>query len=79
MAGVFKLPTWEFIMAVAVGRTIRYSMWGVLAVLYGQAVKEYMQQNLPRVGLVLFGILLLTLVAIAGIYIQRLRARRRTL
>ena len=79
MAGVFKLPTWEFIMAVAVGRTIRYSMWGVLAVLYGQAVKEYMQQNLPLVGLVLFGILLLTLVAIAGIYIRRLRARRRTL
>lgn len=77
IAGVFELPTWEFIGAVAIGRTIRYSMWGVLAVLYGQAAKEYMQQNLPRVGLVLFGILLITLLVIAGIYVRRVRARRR--
>ena len=77
IAGVFELPTWEFIGAVAVGRTIRYSMWGVLAVLYGQAAKDYMQQNLYRVGIVLFGILLIILLAIACIYIRRVRARRR--
>jgi membrane protein YqaA with SNARE-associated domain len=77
IAGVFELPTWEFIGAVAIGRTIRYSMWGVLAVLYGQAAKEYMQQNLPRVGMILFGILLVMLLVIVGIYIRRVRARRR--
>jgi membrane protein YqaA with SNARE-associated domain len=77
IAGVFELPTWEFIGAVAIGRTVRYSMWGVLAVLYGQAAKEYMQQNLPRVGMVLFGILLVMLLVIVGIYIRRVRARRR--
>lgn len=77
IAGVFELPTWEFIGAVAVGRTIRYSMWGVLAVLYGQAAKDYMQQNLYRVGIVLFGILLIILLTIACIYIRRVRARRR--
>ena len=79
IAGVFELPTWEFIIAVAVGRIFRYSMWGVLAVVYGQAVKEYMQHNLPRVGMVLFGVLLLTLVIVTGIYLRRLRARRRAL
>jgi membrane protein YqaA with SNARE-associated domain len=77
IAGVFELPTWEFIGAVAVGRTIRYAMWGVLAVLYGQAVKEYMQQNLTRVGIVLFALLLVTLLVIGGFYIRKLRARRR--
>ena len=34
-AGVFRLKVLEFLMAVAIGRTIRYSMWGILAVLYG--------------------------------------------
>lgn len=77
IAGIFELPTWEFIMAVAVGRTIRYSIWGVLAVLYGNAVKEYMQQNLTRVGLVLFCLLLVTLLIIAGVYLRKLRSGRR--
>ncbi len=76
-AGVFELPTWEFVGAVAIGRTVRYAMWGVLAVLYGQAVKDYMQQNLTRVGIVLFVLLLITLVGIGGFYIRRVRARRR--
>lgn len=77
IAGIFELPTWEFIIAVAVGRTIRYSIWGVLAVLYGNAVKEYMQQNLTRVGLVLFCLLLVTLLIIAGVYLRKLRSGRR--
>jgi len=76
-AGVFELPIWEFICAVAIGRTIRYAMWGILAVLYGQAVKEYMQQNLTRVGIVLFVLLLVTLLVIGGFYVRKLRARRR--
>ncbi len=76
-AGVFELPLWEFIGAVAIGRTIRYAMWGVLAVLYGPAVKDYMQQNLTRVGIVLFAVLLVTLLIIGGFYIRKVRARRR--
>lgn len=76
-AGVFELPLWEFIGAVAIGRTIRYAMWGVLAVLYGPAVKDYMQQNLTRVGIVLFAVLLITLLIIGGFYIRKVRARRR--
>jgi hypothetical protein len=45
----------EFLTAVVIGRTPRYSMWGILAVLYGNSVKLYMQQNLNFIGMVLFG------------------------
>ena len=75
IAGVFGLPTWEFILAVALGRTIRYSMWGVLAVIYGQSVKDYMEQNLARVGLALFAVLIIALATVAVLYIRRLRTR----
>jgi membrane protein DedA with SNARE-associated domain len=50
-AGVFRVGLPGFLLAVGVGRTLRYSMWGILAVLYGNSVKLYMQQNLPRIGL----------------------------
>ncbi len=49
-AGVFRLKVWEFLIAVIIGRTIRYSMWGILAVLYGNHVKSYMQRNLDLMG-----------------------------
>jgi membrane protein DedA with SNARE-associated domain len=53
-AGVFRLRTMEFLIAVLIGRTIRYSMWGILAVVYGNSVKIFMKQNLQLVGMVLF-------------------------
>ncbi len=77
VAGVFRLPVWTFVTAVAVGRSVRYSMWGVLAVLYGARVKTYMQQNLPLVGIFLFAAFLLILAAIVGVYWHRKRAARR--
>jgi membrane protein DedA with SNARE-associated domain len=54
-AGVFRLNTLEFLVAVTIGRTIRYSMWGILAMFYGNSVKLYMQQNLGVIGMILFG------------------------
>jgi membrane protein YqaA with SNARE-associated domain len=65
-AGVFRLPIAEFLMAVMIGRTIRYSLWGILAVLYGNAVKIYIQQNLESTGMVLF---VLFMFALAGMII----------
>jgi membrane protein DedA with SNARE-associated domain len=55
-AGVFRLNTAKFLTAVVIGRTLRYSMWGILAVLYGNSVKRFMEQNLDAVGLILFGL-----------------------
>jgi len=54
-AGVFRLNKTEFLTAVVIGRTIRYSIWGILAVLYGNSVRTYMQQNLNLMGMILFG------------------------
>ncbi len=74
-AGVFRLSYLKFILAVAVGRTARYSTWGVLAVLYGNAVKQYIQQNLRSVGIVL---LALFIAAIASVLVTYLVRARRT-
>ncbi len=74
-AGVFRLNAVKFAMAVALGRTMRYSMWGILAVLYGNPVKQYMQHNLPKTGIVLFGLFLLLVAATALYY--RYSSRRR--
>ncbi len=72
-AGVFRLRSAEFIAAIAIGRTIRYSMWGILAMLYGNSVKVYMQQNLPKIGIALFGMLALALAVLLWNYYFRAR------
>ena len=61
-AGAFGLPFPRFLLAVAVGRGIRYFSWGTLAVLYGEWAKVFLQKHFHAVGLVvliLAGILLL--------------------
>lgn len=75
-AGVFRLKTLEFLTAVVIGRTIRYSMWGILAVLYGQSVKLYMQQNLDLIGMILFGGFALAAMAGVFYYFRHMRVSR---
>lgn len=75
-AGAFRLKWAEFIVAVTLGRTIRYSTWGILSVLYGGAVMKYMQQNLHAVGIVLFGILIMILGTMLTLYFYRTRRGR---
>jgi membrane protein YqaA with SNARE-associated domain len=73
-AGVFRLKIWQFVSAVVIGRTIRYTTWGVLAVLYGNVVKTYMQQNLPVVGMIMFAVFLLIISVLVMLYLRRTRA-----
>ena len=75
-AGVFRLKPMEFLAAVVIGRTIRYSMWGILAVLYGNSVKLYMQQNLNLIGMILFGGLALAIAVCLLYYFRRIRVSR---
>ena len=75
-SGVFRLKPWEFLTAVAIGRTVRYAMWGILAVLYGNAVKRYMQENLQFVGIVLIVCFGLAVVVTIAFYMRRIRANR---
>ena len=50
-AGVFRMSIFSFLAAIVIGRTIRYSIWGVLAVLYGNPVKRFMRRILRDVGI----------------------------
>jgi membrane protein DedA with SNARE-associated domain len=75
-AGVFRLRAVEFFTAVAIGRTLRYSMWGILAVLYGDSVKLYMQQNLNVIGMVLFGGFVLLAAVSLTYYLRRMKVTR---
>lgn len=69
-AGVFRLKPLEFLTAVVIGRTLRYSMWGILAVLYGNSVKVFMQKNLNVIGTILL-ICFALVVAIGFLYYFR--------
>ena len=73
-AGLFRLSFLKFLLSVAVGRSIRYFMWGILAVLYGELARDFLEQNLPVVGTVLFALFVTAMVSYS---IMWLRARRR--
>jgi membrane protein YqaA with SNARE-associated domain len=75
-AGVFRVGLPGFVTAVVLGRTVRYSMWGILAVLYGTSVKTYMQQNLPRIGLMLVAVFAVAIIAALAVRIYRVRRAR---
>lgn len=72
-AGVLQVRFTTFLTAVVVGRTIRYSMWGILAVLFGEAVHQFLIDNVKGVGIAL----LLLFVAILGvIFVKQSRKRK---
>jgi membrane protein YqaA with SNARE-associated domain len=62
-AGVFDLSPRRFVLAVLIGRTIRYSMWGILAVMYGEPAKLFMQRNIYRIGIILMIVFLIVMAA----------------
>jgi len=72
-AGMFGVPYRKFILAVFLGRSVRYYMWGALAVLYGESAKYFLEHNLKFVGIVLFAVLV---AVVLTIILVRLRTRR---
>ena len=75
-AGVFRLNAPSFLMAVLIGRTIRYSIWGILAVLYGNSVRMYMQENLKILGIALTAVFILAFAILFTRYIRHSRESR---
>lgn len=63
-AGVFHLSLGRFLAAVIIGRSIRYFTWGFLSIIYGERVKEFILDNLPRLGSMLLGVFVLLVVLI---------------
>jgi membrane protein YqaA with SNARE-associated domain len=75
-AGVFGVSPPKFILAVGLGRLIRYSTWGILAFHYGDAVKRYMEANLETVGIILFSIIVAGMTAALIVFFARRRVRQ---
>lgn len=75
-AGLFRIPVGRFIVLISLGRSIRYFMWGILAVLYGEAAKQFVQEEMKTVGVILF---LALATVLTGIVLIRRRNRKKAL
>lgn len=52
-AGVFRMSVWRFLLALAIGRTVRFTLEGVMAVRYGEQAAQLFKQHYPKIGLAL--------------------------
>jgi len=71
-AGTFGISWPKFLTAVVIGRSIRYFSEGILAVLYGPAAIQFVQQNYGKIGL---GLALLIVASAAVYFLTRRRVR----
>lgn len=71
LAGAANVATWRFVVAIVIGRGIRYFGQGYLAVLYGEQALDYMQAHGAEIG-----IALAVLALASGLGLVMLRRRR---
>ncbi|MBO0859317.1 MAG: DedA family protein [Chloracidobacterium sp.] len=50
-AGAFRMRLWRFVAAMAVGRGVRFSLEGWMAVSYGEQAADIFKQHYPKIGL----------------------------
>ena len=62
-AGVFRMKVWRFLLALAIGRTVRYSLEGWMAVRYGEHAADLFKQHYPKIGLGLAAVILTIFLA----------------
>jgi LPXTG-motif cell wall-anchored protein len=72
LAGVAAVPVRTFIIAIAVGRGVRYFGEGLLAVFWGERAMRYMNENGRTVGMWFGGVVVL---AGAAYYLWRKRRK----
>lgn len=70
LAGAANVATWRFVVAIVIGRGIRYFGQGYLAVLYGEQALGYMQAHGTEIGI---GLAVLALAAGLGLVMLRRR------
>lgn len=75
LAGAANVATWRFVVAIVIGRGIRYFGQGYLAVLYGEQALEYMQAHGAEIGI---GLAVLALAAGLGLVMLRQRRQATT-
>ena len=71
-AGTFGISWPKFLTAVVIGRGIRYFSEGILALLYGPAAIQFVQDNYGKIG---FGLALLIVASAAIFFVTRRRIR----
>lgn len=76
-AGVFQVRVQYFLAALAVGRGVRYFMWGFLTVRYGDQTITYLRHNYLQVSAFIVAVILMTYLLLR--VVERYRARRRPL
>jgi len=59
-AGTFGISWPKFLVAVIVGRSLRYFSEGILAVMYGPAAIQFVQRNYGKIGLALAVIIVIS-------------------
>lgn len=69
-AGVFRMKVWRFLIALLIGRSIRYSLEGWMAVTYGDQAMTVFKHHYPKIGLALAGLIVLIVI------INTIRSRR---
>jgi len=77
-AGVFKVPFLQFLIAVTIGRSIRYFLWGILAVLYGEWAKQVLQGSLHTGGAILLVLMVLMVATYLVWKVMKRRGRQGT-
>lgn len=50
-AGVFRMDVWRFLIALAIGRGVRFLLEGMMAVRYGTQAAELFRQHYSKIGL----------------------------
>jgi membrane protein YqaA with SNARE-associated domain len=65
LAGVVQIPLWQFVVAIGIGRGLRYGVEALLARWYGQQAMTFLDENLRPVSLALAAVLVLGAVAYA--------------
>ncbi len=75
-AGVFQVRLRYFVAALAVGRGVRYFMWGFLTIRYGEQTIVFLRSNFLQVSGVVVALMLFVFLAFR--VMERYRNRRST-
>jgi membrane protein YqaA with SNARE-associated domain len=71
-AGVFRMKVWRFLIALAIGRILRFSLEGWMAVQYGDHASIIFKQHYPKIGLGIAAAIILIFI------VHTLRNRRQS-
>src|SRR5262245_67151 len=70
IAGVARVRPWDFFLAVAIGRGVRYFGEGALAVWYGERASDFLRENTRTVSI---SVAVIVLMLAAGWFIYKSR------